>query len=163
MKGIRIYEAVVDSLPDGVSAFVIFFKPILPRFEKVHWLYESLPFSYSRDTTGELEKAVQVMPNYNGYIPPNTLLPKYSHCISNDWSSIFGFDSRPDAAVIFANLEPRDCRFMEDTIDLCFFSVDGAYWDFYSKNEDLLRVVTEHASSLAGVQVEQVKFSDFEF
>ncbi len=163
MKGIRVFEAVLDSLPKNNSTFAIFFEPIFPTLKKYHWLYLEQPFSYDEDKTGDCGRAIQGIPANDGYIAPNTLLPKYSRFVCGNWNNLFGFESMPDAPLMFSRLMTRDGVFFEKAIDLCFFNVDAAYWDFYAKEEELLRVVTKHASSLAGVQVEQVEFSDFEF
>ena len=163
MKGLSIEEiGFSDTPPDlKISTFAVFFKPILPQLEKIHWLYETQPFSYSPEPTGELVKALVEMPDNNGYFAPSTLLPKFAAYVCDDWSSLFGFYAMPNAPLIFAHLNPRNYQFMSRNIDFFFFSIDGAYWNFYTKNETILKIVAEHAKSLAGVQFEWVDFANF--
>ena len=161
MKGLRIHDSSPAGgiCPYAGSSFAYFFAPILPRLSALHWLYQSWPF----DTCDRADNrdAGARFPDNNGYVAPDTLLPRLAEFVNDDWSSLFGFDSAPDAEVVFAHLEPRDYEFMERHIPHCFFSIDGAYWDFYSHDEALLEIVRIHLVTLPGVHSEEVDFIDF--
>src|SRR5215203_5799465 len=149
MRGIRIQPEVQEVsprsfspvwLPADISSFAFFFAPILPRLAQVHWLYESFPFSLPSDAI-DYAAVIDGLPNNEGYIAPNTLLPRFASYVNDDWSSLFGFDSLPDAPSVFSHLQPRDYEFMGKHIDLCFSSIDGSHWNFYAQDESLVQAV----------------------
>ncbi len=162
MRGIRIYsDADFDAAsPSDGSTFALFFAPILPKLAAIHWLYDTFPFGGWQDT--DCETAIADLPNNDGYIAPDTLLPRFARYVSDDWSSLFGFQSLPDIPGMFGHIQPRDYEFISQHVALCIFSIDGAFWDFYAHDETLLSTVQAHASSLPHVQVEQVDFSNFD-
>jgi hypothetical protein len=158
MKGLRIQNGPSEvGVPryEG-SSFAYFFAPILPKIAALHWLYQSWAFD-ALDISENVEK----MPDNDGYIAPDTLLPRFARYVHDDWASLFAFDYYPEAPTIFAHLEPRDYPFMERHIPHCFFSIDGAYWDFYSHDQTLLNLVSTHIAALPDAYSVQVDFADF--
>jgi len=114
MRGIRITSefqetspgcAVPIGFPDDTSAFALFFAPILPRIQTIHWLYHSWPFVRGDE---EFDREVAKLPPNNGeynegfgYIPPDLLLPRFARYVTNDWASFYGFHQKPDAKKFF--------------------------------------------------------------
>ena len=161
MRGIRLRPGTSNlpsELPSG--SFVHFFAPVLPRLRLVHWLYHSWPFAQRDDA---FRQALSELPpsdgTYNsgfGYIPPDLLLPRFAHFVTDDWASLYGFHTKPDASSFFKAMESGSYwTVLDRTADLCFFNVDAVWWDFYARDESLLEIVRTHAASLGNVNVEE--------
>lgn len=148
-------------LPEDISSFAYFFAPIFPHLACAHWLYLDNPMLPPfGDVDPDAEQAMRAMSSNYGYIAPNTLLPRYARYVCDDWSSLFGFYHLPDAEAVFPCLQTSDRGFMAEQVDLCFFSIDSVFWDFFAQDESLLLAVKEHVSSLAHIRAEAVEFSD---
>jgi hypothetical protein len=177
MRGIRITSefqetspgcAVPIGFPDDTSAFALFFAPILPRIQTIHWLYHSWPFVRGDE---EFDREVAKLPPNNGeynegfgYIPPDLLLPRFARYVTNDWASFYGFHQKPDAKKFFEAMpDGQDGAFLSRTVDLCFFNVDAVWWDFYSRDESLIAAVRKHAATLKHIVIEDrnlLKYDD---
>lgn len=43
-------------------------------------------------------------------------------------------------------------RFLAASVDICYFNVDGAYWEVYSREDDILAEVRAYVDGLEGVE-----------
>lgn len=164
MHGIRIQSEFRETspgsrrpaaVPAGMSAFAFFFAPILPELASAYWLYESFPFRTWADDSDYM-RLVDTVPGEHGCITPDTFLPRYARFVADDWASLFGFSRAPSSAEFLSHFvaNPRDYTFISERVDLCFFNVDGAWWEFYSQQQEPLDLVAEYASTLSDVRVE---------
>ncbi len=194
MSGLEIHwsESNLDELPGlswkDTSTFEYIFRPILPRLATYTWLYDQndgLPFSGLAWCDTEFELEVDKFLRTNGVIPADSLLPRFSHYLKEDWTDLYGFRLPPDAETFIANLKEAEnagpwlkgenvpeqlarhphlyvefirqmggrmvYRFLAETIDLCFFNVQGVYWEIYSRDVDLIETVRAHVNSNNGL------------
>jgi hypothetical protein len=92
-----------------------------------------------------------------GYIPPNTLLPGYAHYVIDDWADLYGFQKRPDVAIVRRHLleNPDDYGWLNLIVDICFFNVDGTWWEVCAKDATLLEAVRRHIASVPGITIQE--------
>lgn len=155
MRGIEIRPVEFPwgaGKPPDARPFEIFFQPILGALAPFHWVYaDDLPFlnEAEDDEFGQLcESWLQ------GYFPPDTLLPRYAHNVINDWFSLFGFRQSP-AEDIRCRLRRGTTNYagLSRVVDLCVFNVDAAYWELYTRDEQMLDAVARHVGAMTGVTI----------
>lgn len=158
-------------LPEGVSSFAFFFKPVLPSLADFTWIVDpvdGLPLSEGFCFDSDCEREFDNLPEDHGLIPANTLLPKFARYIKDDWLDLYGFrepikDSTPflrefSEACREVNAEYADFRkstpeaqYLAATVDIYIRNVDGSYWTVYARDEQLLDSISRYASGIPGV------------
>ena len=140
-------------MPKERRSFSAFFQPIFPRLSAFHWIYpDTLPFG---GDDADFESLVESRCS-EGYIPPDTLLPRFAGFVTEDWAELFGFRQRPDISVDRRQLQrsPTDYEWMSQSVDLCFFNVDGTWWEIYARDASLLEAVRHHVAGLPDITIQ---------
>jgi hypothetical protein len=140
---------VIEIAPPGPRPFETFFGPILPRLAAFHWLYDEFPFAGWEDDDPEFMRLCDARCD-EGYLPPDTLLPKFARYVINDWADLYGFAQRPpeDVRRRLGARRQADYRWLSGIVDICFFNVDGAYWEIYAADDRILNEVAAHVAQL---------------
>lgn len=122
-----------------------------------HWIYpDTIPFVGSGDGFEVLAETTCS----EGYIPPDTLLPKFARFVTEDGAHLYGFQERPDVAVIRQHLQRSpDYEWVSQHLDICFFNVDGAWWEIYAKDEALLETVRQHVAGLPDITLQGTRLT----
>jgi len=148
MKGIRIRGKGLAAEYDGAeSRYRIDYRfeelvfPITDLISDLYWVLADVVFNHvavdgrtldirelDRDTLfirepGDLRSANR------GF------LPKYAGFISGDWDDIYGLHQQIDFSE--SNLINR--RFIEENVVVFFSCIDGAFWEVYSQDPDVLK------------------------
>ncbi|HVM60870.1 MAG TPA: hypothetical protein VMV72_08385 [Verrucomicrobiae bacterium] len=139
-----------------MRSFAAFFRPILSQLAAYHWVYDELPFRGGGGEDESFEHLIETVCS-EGYIPPATLLPKFAHYVIEDWADLYGFQKSPDVAATRRHLResPTDYEWLSRTVDICFFNVDGAWWEVYARDEALLAAVRQHVTRLPDITVQE--------
>jgi hypothetical protein len=152
MNGLHIKPRWQPAIPAERRSFTAFFQPVFPQLALFHWIYpDTIPF-------GGLDDEFEVLAETTcseGYIPPDTILPRFAHFIEEDGTDLFGFRTAPDVTVIRRRLResPADYEWISQHTDICFFSVDGAWWEVYSRDRALLETVRQHLAGISDITV----------
>jgi hypothetical protein len=157
MRGLRITPRWQSAIPAELRSFTAFLQPILPQLAAFHWIYDDLlPFRGGGGKDESFEKLIETVCT-EGYIPPNTLLPRYAHYVIDDWAGLYGFQKYPDVAAMRNHLRhsPTDYEWLNRVVDICFFNVDGAWWEIYAREASLLEAVRQHIPSLPDITVQE--------
>jgi hypothetical protein len=156
MQGLQIKPGWQPAIPAERRSFTALFRPILPKLAEFHWIYEELPFRGGGGMDERFEQLIETV-CAEGYIPPDTLLPRFAHYVVSDWAELYGFQARPDVATIRRRLResPSDYEWLSKVTDLCFFNVDGAWWEMYARDERLLDAVRQHLTSSPEITVQE--------
>ena len=162
MRGIEIRPVEFPwgaGQPPDARPFEIFFHPILSALARFHWVYtDDLPFQNEPgdDAFGDLCEQW-----LTGYFPPDTLLPRYAHHVINDWFDLFGLIQPPTPDIQRRLRRGRpNYKWISGVVDLCIFNVDGAYWEFYARDDQLLDAVAGNVSQLSGVITAEKRLED---
>jgi hypothetical protein len=135
----------------GARRFEVFFQPILPKLAAFHWFCEPV-FPFDRGEGSEDETFAQIDDSALWPIPPGTLLPRFAHFVTNDWADLYGFLQPPDEEVrARLGRGVLDPRRLSAVVDVCFFNVDGAYWEIYARDDQMLSDVARHVGQLPDV------------
>ena len=161
MNGIRIY---------GKPAFRELFSPIFPALVGLTWVTEPdafrLPLEWldessydeaaERFTSGpcaEFERNVPLL-SYGrgqyGRCSTADIFAAYAGIVNEDWNAIFGLRAPVDVAVDWLKgyFDATDRVAHVAKAHVCFFNVDGAFWEFYAHDEELIRSVRRHLETL---------------
>src|SRR6185369_14927806 len=153
MHGLHIKPRWQPAIPAERRSFTAFFNPIFPQLAAFHWIYpDTIPFLGADNV---FERLVDSSCS-EGYIPPDTLLPKFAHFIEEDWMELCGFRQPPDVVAARRHLResPTDYAWLSSVADICFFNVDGAWWEIYARDESLLEAVRRHLAGLHDITVQ---------
>lgn len=143
------------AIPAERRSFTAFFRPIFPELASFHWIYpDRIPFGGPDE---EFETLAETTCS-EGYIPPDTILPRFARFFIQDWCDLFGFRHLPDVAVTLQQLreQPSDYEWMSAQTDICFFNVDNAFWEIYARDRGLLETVRQHVAGLSDITVQDV-------
>lgn len=158
-------------LPEGVSSFALFFKPVLPSLADFTWIVIpswGLPLCDNFFFDPDCEREVNNLPEDHGLIPANTLLPKFARYIKDDRLDLYGFrepikDSAPflrgfweacsDVNAEYADFRKStpQARYLAATVDIYIRNVEAAYWTVYARDEQLLDSISRYVSGIPGV------------
>lgn len=59
--------------------------------------------------------------------------------------------------------ERRRNSWLEQNADLCFFNVDGSFWNFYAKDNTLIKMISDYLSIFSEeITIEQVTLSEWD-
>ena len=155
---------------DG-SEFALYFDCVLPALERLVWLADEHAFQFpvdwddqevSRRRTwiaqeGDGRTTVTIDPNW--ILEPG-FVADYARYVNNDWNSLYGFASAPDdwrewMRRRFEGKARERAAFLASTVEVCFFGVDGAYWEFHARDERFVNQVRQSLSRLAGLRLER--------
>jgi hypothetical protein len=153
MHGLHVKPRWQPATPAERRSFTAFFRPIFPQLAAFHWIYsDRIPFAGVDEDFEALVETICA----DGHIPPDTLLPKFARFVRENWTDLYGFQKRPDVAEVRRQLQrnPTDYEWMSQNVDLCFFNVDGAWWEIYARDESLLEAVRRHAAGLSDITVQ---------
>lgn len=155
----------------GTSTFDTFFLPLREIMRRLHWwadYSESTPFFTRMTMTNreaDFEASVIDLPSRapNDGLGTELLfragtLPDFAPFLGDDWIDLIGIDAAKhdplDVATWFRDHPRIDaastrtyCDRIERWCELCFYCMDGAYWDLYAKNPENIRAVEAHAKS----------------
>lgn len=154
MNGLHIKPSWQPAIPAEQRSFTAFFHPILPQLAAFHWIYpDTIPFS---GDDADFERLIETSCS-EGYIPPDTLLPRFARCVAKDWANLYGFEQHPDLATVRRRLQssPADYDWMSQNVDVCVFNVDGAWWEIYARDESLLGIVRKHVAGLPDIAIQE--------
>lgn len=152
MHGLHIKPVWQPAISAERRSFTAFFHPILPQLAAFHWIYlDTIPFAGVDEHFETLAETTCAA----GHIPPDTLLPKFAHFVIEDWVDLYGFRASPDVPGIRQHLHksPTDYEWLGQVADICFFNVDGAWWEIYARDKALLEAVRHHVTSLSDITV----------
>lgn len=154
MHGLHIKPQWQPAIPATQRSFTAFFQPIFPQLAKFHWIYpDTLPFAGSDIAFETLAEASCA----EGYLPPDTLLPKFATFINEDWTDLYGFHQLPDVTSFRQHLckNPADYPWLSRHADICLFNVDGAWWEIYARDPSLLETIRAHAAHLPYITIQE--------
>jgi hypothetical protein len=154
MNGLHIKPRWTPAIPKERRSFSAFFQPVFPELATFHWIYpDTIPFAGSDADFGPLVESCCS----EGYIPPDTLLPRFVSFVAEDWADLVGFQTTPDVSVIRRHLgeRPADYEWLSEHADICFFCVDGAWWEIYARDRALLETVRQHVTRLPDITVQE--------
>jgi hypothetical protein len=169
--------------PDGVrrddaSEFALFFGRILPALDHLAWLADENAFRFPPDWGGEYDEVDRrrtwVAQSGDGRstltVDPNWILgpgfvSAYARHANDDWNSLYGFTSAPDDWRSWMRRrfdgEPAErAAFLAATVEVCFFSVDGAYWEFFARDARLVERVRQGLDGCGGLRLEGARLAD---
>lgn len=153
MQGFHIKPSWEPAIPAEQRSFAALFHPILPQLAAFHWIYPDTIPILGEDA--DFEILVEATCS-EGYISPGTLIPKYVHFIINDWAELYGFRICPDVPATLRHLRGgRDYAWLSSVVDICFFNVDGAWWEVYARDQTLLQTVQQHVIGLPNIAVQE--------
>jgi hypothetical protein len=153
MQGLEIKPRWQPAIAAERRSFAAVFCPILPQLGALHWIYpDSIPI-----LGGDADLAALVEHKCSeGYIPPGTLLPKYAHFVVNDWAELYGFRVAPNVPATREKLRGgRDYTWLSGVVDVCFFNVDGAWWEVYATDQALIQTVRQHILGLPDISIQE--------
>jgi hypothetical protein len=153
MNGIHIKPRWQPAIEAERRSFTAFFSPIFSQLAAFHWIYpDTVPFE---GADANFEVVIESSCS-EGYIPPDTLLPKFARFVTEDWTDLYGFQKRPDVAAVRRQLQrsPTDHEWISQNVDLCLFNVDGVWWEIYARDESLLEAVRRHVDGLSEITVQ---------
>jgi hypothetical protein len=132
-------------ISDGLSDFYRYFSIILPELSNYSWVFEEDCLSMEEKRWNELDKLILEKKDQYKYAKPG-FIQKFANFIHDDWCNIFGFTSPIDNLDNFikkywASKNDRN-KFLSQTVDIYFVNIDAAFWEVYSKNENLLTIVS---------------------
>ena len=154
MHGLQIKPRWQAAISKERRSFTAFFQPIFPELASFHWVYpDTIPFAGS---DAEFQELVETTCSV-GHIPPGSLLPRFADFITDDWADLYGFQASPDVAAVRQRLRgsPTDYEWLSRHTDICFFNVDGAWWEIYARDDSLLGTVRRHATGLPDVTLHE--------
>jgi hypothetical protein len=168
MDGIKLIERGVQT----PRQFGMFFAPIATALRPLYWYsghWQSSPFVALIYEDGGEERLDRVRIR----IPPDEsmgvalhapgALPDLAPFLYDDDIALVGFrcEHHEEAIAVAVQLSSLDGHLFYDTIErvgeMCFFNVDGAWWELYAKDVTLLERVTSHVRQLpTDVAIERV-------
>jgi hypothetical protein len=164
------------------SEFSFYFGGILPRLSWLVWFADEdafqfpLEWLFNEDAGGsdpfrDVEQRRTWIAQQGDragtrtVIDPNWILQPgfvqdYARFVSDDWNSLYGFGEPPANWRTWMKGRGRGelaarARFLEATIEVCFFSIDGAYWEVFARDRDLVEQVRQELGGVAGLRLEQ--------
>lgn len=173
MKGISIFRK--NKYQEYHTDFLTNFNSILNKIDKYYWFIPkmvfSLPFSWNY---GEYitEKDIYNSQEWNQFndvfidrdkersfsnmLLKPAFLTEYSKYFVDDWCDIYGFDEIN--LNLFLNSKSRDLDFIKSLlkkgiIKICFSNIDGAYWDFFTAENELFDFLMDILSKDKGCEL----------
>ncbi|MEQ8187595.1 MAG: hypothetical protein ABRQ39_06445 [Candidatus Eremiobacterota bacterium] len=165
-----------STLQNMSDEFTFFFKAILPELFYYYWIIDRDCFkwpvefhhlsTYNSDTDeyedGPMKEILfffsPIEENNNYYLGLPGLLPEYASYISNDWNCILGFKAKPDSPgewiKKYWNAKNRG-HYVARTVDICFTNIDGAYWEFFTKKEELFESIRYSLQNIEGIRISE--------
>jgi len=156
-------------VPTGISDFAFFFDPILAPLAQHWWMFDDCPTSTPRDATVD---DIDIYEDYvceelspwagKRFAPPGVLLPRFGRFIRDDWITLFGTPSQPNPDRFLSALETvgDEDRLVEEHVAILFRNVDGAYWEMYAKQTELLAAVALHIRTVDLPLLEDLDLSE---
>lgn len=175
MKGIRIRETPSTQRN---SDFMLFFGPVVPSFAHLWWAiqYSWPPFDFDETNKPEDEGGDPAYPYWveqksSWRLARSGILPAFGSVLRDDWCVMLGFETRPESLERFLQENKNVLGYgkwadlFHDVPELhsCFFNIDAAYWEFYSRDPVLLQTAGRHASGLPHVTAETIELEQKEF
>lgn len=159
MNGIRIY---------GQPVFEELFRPLFDYLQAMTWL--TMPgafrFPYEWEDASDFDPVNQVWTggpmaefdrdlvqiregnSHYGYFTSVDLFPKYAPAISEDWNTIYGL-RQPVAPLEWLRAAyARGTYETAELADVTFVNDDGSFWEFFPRDESLLRILEQHLPGL---------------
>jgi len=94
-----------------------------------------------------------------GYYSHSNIFPKYAAAINDDWNEIFAVSSLQVTPIEwYRNRYKNGDIYVQSEVETSFISVDGAFWQFSTKNEKLINELVSHLSELEDVNYTHVDF-----
>jgi len=134
--------------------------PISHLITDYHWLLNQVIFNhvaYDGDTFDDYENKydkiiIQTEETFHIELTAKGFLNKYAKFIQGDWDAIYGLrnpinikDLIKYKRILWWNRKILniDKTFIENNSEIYFSCVDAAYWEIYSKNEEILNIFAE--------------------
>ena len=142
MNGIKIYgknqmedfsEAQKFSLID--YGFEELIEPVRDQICAYYWILENQNFEYFSDYENKYDKLI-IEESRLTRLTRKGFIPDYAKYIIPDWGQIYGIKDR--LSIVTINL---DKNFIEKAVDLYFSCIDGAYWEVYSRNVEIIEKI----------------------
>lgn len=163
----------------GAPLFPFFFRSILPRLAGHHWIVSAdglggpwLLGSEERDGLDGTDDCPESdspddwekhrlcdIGHEHSYFAPG-LLPHFAPCVREDWNELFGFpDPVPDPGEwVRRRFLSAPQPHIAATATLCFLCVDGAYWEFFARDRELVDTVRRDLQGVRGIRIEDADF-----
>lgn len=163
MNGIRI---------TGQPLFAEIFQPILGELNGLTWLTGvgafRLPLSWADDSVydeatdsfvsgpaAELDRDVHLITDERGVTQFGCyaradVFPKYAGIVEEDWNAIFGMDRPIQNPLAWWDgyYDATSRAAYLNGFYVCFLSIDGGCWEFYTREPRLLEMVERHLKGL---------------
>jgi hypothetical protein len=84
---------------------------------------------------------------------------RYLQYLHDDWLYIYAvppsFSDLKGFLKSYWDFEEEKERnlWLAETVDLCFFNIDGMFWEFYSKHEKHLNILEKHVTLIPEFQI----------
>jgi hypothetical protein len=163
---------------DG-SDFALYFGGILPALGGLVWLADERAFQFPLDWEDEPYREVArrrtwIAQQGDGHttltVDPNWILgpgfvADYARYVNDDWNTLYGFATAPDdwrawMRRRFEGEAEERAAFLASTLELAFFSVDGAYWEFHATDGRLVERARRDLRGLAGLRLESARLDE---
>lgn len=159
LEGIRIRSP---------EPFGVLFSSVFPQLRRLSWLAHNDSFEPRvPDLWDRLQQALHEVSHDSpggkellGAWSRDELFPTYSPLVSEDWCGLFGSpDPNLDGHQWLAGyFETSDrATYVAESCSVCFLEIDGAHWEFYASERELISSTGEECSAFALTSVEPCK------
>ena len=174
-------------IPEGTNAFTYLFQPVFDKLGPLYWYawgFESTPFvSLIYEEGGEerldsllVHQTPEGAATQSLLYAPGTL-PDLAPFLYDDWVYLLGLGpSRCDPMAAARRLDglrdstrlywpehselPAFYDAVEELAEMCFICVDGASWELYARQYDLVSWVVEHLRGRRGFDVRECELRE---
>ena len=177
MHGVRVRWRSPDPRPWRGSDFARYFGSVLPRLRDLTWLVDAEAFRPPYDLADTESAAfdarrqwVECESRSIDYFPPHFacgpgFAPDFADWCNDDWNCLYGFDHpladwRKWLRGRNEGSNSEKAAYLARTATVCFFAVDGAYWEFFAHDIGQVAEVADAAGVVAGMLVESVALAD---
>jgi hypothetical protein len=157
------------------SEFALYFESVLPDLGRLVWLADRDAFQFPADWDDDevARRRTWIAQQGDGCdvatVDPNWILEPgfvaaYARYVNDDWNSLYGFATAPDdwrdwMRRRFEGDARERTKFLAATVEVCFLSVDGVYWEFFAQDRHLIERVREGLGKLAGLRLERAELA----
>ena len=112
--------------------------PIQGFIDNFYWILGNQDFTYFEDLSNKYDEIIIEESKNLLRLTKRGFVTEYAKHVIPDWGRIYGIKER----IVLSAIKIND-EFVEKNVEIYFSCVDGAYWEIYAKNRDIIKMLCE--------------------
>ncbi|MBN1903958.1 MAG: hypothetical protein JW927_02570 [Deltaproteobacteria bacterium] len=110
-------------------------EPVRDGIKDYYWILDNQDFKYFSDYENKYDELI-IEESQLTRLTRKGFIPDYAKYIIQEWGQIYGIKDKLSIATINLNKD-----FIKKTVDIYFSCIDGAYWEVYARNAEIIEKI----------------------